>query len=82
MEKELLEGYTILLGGVKDVKAVVVKALLDSSDMENVVRYRHVPFEEVVIGWIDDEVDVYVKTDEFSLASEIVREYEGGTEVV
>ena len=35
MEKELLEGYTILLGGVKDVKAVVVKALLDSSDMEN-----------------------------------------------
>jgi len=77
MSKELLENFTMLLGGLNDVKAVVLKGLLDFSEIENVVRYRHVPFEEVVIGGIDDEVDIYVKTDEFQLATLIIDEYEG-----
>ncbi len=79
MIKELLENHTVLLSGIRDVKAVVIKGLLDFSEIENVVRYRHVPYEEVTIGGIDDEVDIYVKTDEFHLATLIIDEYEGRT---
>ena len=77
MDREVTKEYTMLLSGVNDVRGVVVRGLLDSLNINNVVRYRHVPYEEVIIGGIDDEVDVYVKTEEFSVAKDIIKKYGG-----
>lgn len=77
MDREVTKEYTMLLSGVNDVRGVVVRGLLDSLNINNVVRYRHVPYEEVIIGGIDDEVDVYVKTEEFSVAKDIINKYGG-----